>query len=427
MRIPSTPVPPCGWNSYDSYGIYLTEAEALANLEAFVAKLKPHGYEYFCIDACWYAEGDFLVDKTKRFMCIDEFGRFVESPKMFPSGLKFLADKCHDHGVKFGIHIMRGLPAKAVELNTPILGHPTARAQDIHDPQAGCCWCQYTAGIDMDKPGAQEYYDSVVERLAAIGVDFIKADNILEFPRDFEAVAKAIDKVSRPILLSLSPGNEPNERIWPRIAAAANLVRITGDIWDLEAHVPLAFDRWAAWEHLGGPACWLDLDMLPFGAIQVHVPEDTDPARYPVLGCRRQSSLSRKGKLVMMTQRAMACSPLIFGGAVHLSNDADLALATDPEMLACNRNGDVGKRILWERHVDVRRCVSRRDTSHGWLGLFNRQSLMPLQLVLTPAELGFTGGFPETLYSIWDRQTLTPRAGGLELGIEGSGVVFIRY
>lgn len=427
MRISTTPVPPCGWNSYDSYGIYITEADALANLEAFVAKLKPHGYEYFCIDACWYAEGDFTVDKSKRVMCIDEFGRFVGSPVMFPSGLKSLADKCHASGVKFGIHIMRGLPTKAIELNTPIKGHPTARARDIHDPKNGCCWCDYTSGIDMDKPGAQEYYDSVIEYLAEIGVDFIKADNIVEFPRDFEAVAKAIDKVSRPILLSLSPGNEPNVHLRPRIAAAANMVRITCDIWDLSAHVPVAFDRWAAWEHLGGPECWIDLDMLPFGALQVHVPEDTDPALYPVLGCTRQSNLSRKEKLVMMTQRAMACSPLIFGGAVHLSNDEDIALVTDPEMLACNRNGDVGKQIFWERHVDVRRCVKRDDPSHGWLGLFNRQGMMGLQLVLSPEELGFTDGFPETLYSIWDANMLTPEEGQLKLNIEGGGVVFIRY
>lgn len=129
----------------------------------------------------------------------------------------------------------------------------------------------------------------------------------------------------------------------------------------------------------------------------------------------------------MMTQRAMACSPLIFGGAVHLSNDEDIALVTDPEMLACNRNGDVGKQIFWERHVDVRRCVNRDDPSHGWLGLFNRQGMMALQLVLSPEELGFTDGFPETLYSIWDDNMLAPEDGKLKLNIEGGGVVFIRY
>ena len=96
-------------------------------------------------------------------------------------------------------------------------------------------------------------------------------------------------------------------------------------------------------------------------------------------------------------------------------------------MLTCNRNGDVGKRILWERHVDIRRCVSKKDPTHGWLGLFNRQSSIALQLVLSPADLGFASGFPKTLHNIWAHRTLTPEGGELEIDIEKAGVVFIRY
>jgi hypothetical protein len=334
-------------------------------VDAFVRKLKPHGYEYFCIDACWYADGDFRAEKKHRFMNIDSFGRFIESPKAFPRGLKFMADKCHENGVKFGIHIMRGLPARAVELNTPVKGHPTARARDIVDLNNGCTWSYYTRGIDMSKPGAQEYYDSVVERLADIGVDFIKADDIIEYPREIEAVAKAIEKVARPILLSLSAGNQTFEGNWGVFRKCGNMIRITPDIWDRDSDIFIGFERWAQWEDFGSPECWLDLDMIPFGAIQVHVPEDTDPSDYPVLGCKRQSNVSPTGKLVMMTQRALAASPLIFGGAVHLSNEADLRLVTDKDMLECNRNGVVGKRIFCQRHIDVRRALKKGDEEHG--------------------------------------------------------------
>ena len=41
--------PPMGWNSFDSYGVYLYEEAALSNLEAMAEKLKPHGYEYFAV------------------------------------------------------------------------------------------------------------------------------------------------------------------------------------------------------------------------------------------------------------------------------------------------------------------------------------------------------------------------------------------
>lgn len=426
MRIDSTPFPPLGWNSYDSYGIYLTEEDALANLDAFVKKLKPHGYEYFCIDACWYAEGDFRMEKTKRFMNVDEFGRFVESPKIFPHGLKYLADKCHENGVKFGIHIMRGLPAKAVELNTPVKGHPTARARDIVDLNNGCTWSYYTRGIDMTKPGAQEYYDSVIERLAEIGVDLIKADDIVDYPAEVEAVGKAIENVKRPIVLSLSPGNEPFEGNWSVLSKYGNMLRITGDIWDRDSDIAIGFERWGQWEHFGSNECWLDLDMIPFGAMQVHVPEDTPPPEYPVLGCRRQSNVSPTGKLVMMTQRALAASPLIFGGAVHLSNEGDIRLITDKDMLECNRNGVTGKRIFWQRHIDVRRALKKGDERHGWLGIFNRQCI-DREITLTPSEIGFGDSFPSSMFSIWDKKELTPANGRLTMSIKADGVVFVRY
>ena len=48
--------PPMGWNSFDSYGVYLHEDAAISNLEAMAEKLKPHGYEYFVIDNGWFGE-----------------------------------------------------------------------------------------------------------------------------------------------------------------------------------------------------------------------------------------------------------------------------------------------------------------------------------------------------------------------------------
>ena len=55
--------PPLGWNSFDSYGVYLHEKAAYENLDAFVKKLKPSGYEYFVIDAGWWGEYE-LVQGT---------------------------------------------------------------------------------------------------------------------------------------------------------------------------------------------------------------------------------------------------------------------------------------------------------------------------------------------------------------------------
>lgn len=52
-KVVLAPTPPMGWNSFDSYGVYLHEEAAYANLEAMAKKLKPHGYEFFVIDNGW--------------------------------------------------------------------------------------------------------------------------------------------------------------------------------------------------------------------------------------------------------------------------------------------------------------------------------------------------------------------------------------
>ena len=148
MLIASTDVPPSGWNSFDCYMGSINEEQALANLEVFLRKLKPAGYEYFCLDAAWYADGDQELNEDlrkvgqNRRMHMDEFGRYVPSPVNFPHGIRPIADRCHENGIKFGVHVMRGMPRMALERNTRIKG-TDLRARDIYDPDNFCSWCKY--------------------------------------------------------------------------------------------------------------------------------------------------------------------------------------------------------------------------------------------------------------------------------------------
>jgi hypothetical protein len=84
-----TPRPPMGWNSYDSFGCFINERRALENLCVFVERLKPHGYEYFVIDAGWYRQYDLagreFPGKDDRYAVLhDDFGRPVPSVNFFP-------------------------------------------------------------------------------------------------------------------------------------------------------------------------------------------------------------------------------------------------------------------------------------------------------------------------------------------------------
>lgn len=174
--------PLLGWNSYDAYGTHINGELTWKNLEAFIQKLKPYGYVYFVLDAGWYRYYDYKpgenwpTDGDEMHLTLDEHGRFIPAAFYFPDGLDEIIDYAHKHGVKFGLHLMRGIPRIAVEKDLPIKGTKYT-ARDIANTNDTCVWSSLNYGVDMDKPGAQEYYNSVVELLSGWGVDFIKYDD----------------------------------------------------------------------------------------------------------------------------------------------------------------------------------------------------------------------------------------------------------
>ena len=179
--------PPMGWNSWDAYGTTIDEADFKANAAWFARYLKPFGWQYVVVDMEWYVtnpvpEGN---SKTSQFS-IDEYGRYIPAVNRFPSaengaGFKPLAEYVHSLGLKFGIHILRGIPKEAVAKNLPIEG-TAARAPDVSHKEEACPWNPDNYALDMTKPAAQGYYDSIMKLYAQWGVDFIKADCVASRP-----------------------------------------------------------------------------------------------------------------------------------------------------------------------------------------------------------------------------------------------------
>jgi alpha-galactosidase len=380
-----TPTPPMGWNSFDSYGCVANEEVLMNNLEAMSVKLKDHGYLYFVVDNGWFAE--YLIPDGARFpivqhaedVKIDAYGRYVPSNCHFPNGFKRLIDRTHELGLKFGIHLMRGISRKAVDQNLPI--HCTSyRARDIANTLDTCDWCQYNYGVDMSKPGAQEFYNSIVNLMAAWGVDFIKADDITGFPEEIDALVHAIEQCGRDIILSLSPGDQTSPEHLTTYARA-NMLRTTSDIWDNRNDLSKAFEKWAEFQDLELDGCWLDLDMIPFGHLQVWKPKyrwESGPSLTEELlngkGSERMSGLTTTQKLTFITMRAMAASPLFMGGDLVTSDVSDIRLITQSEMLQCNQNGIVGRRVWQNDGIEVWVTAKRHQEHAGWLGIFNRNS-----------------------------------------------------
>ena len=424
--------PPMGWNSFDSYGVYLHEQAAFDNLKAMDEKLKPFGYEYFVVDNGWFGEYRlqegtmYAAEKHASDININGYGLLQPSRTYFPNGLKPLIDSCHARGLKFGIHLMRGIPRKAVALNTPVKGINGIRARDIADTVNVCGWCRYNYGVDMDKPGAQEFYNSLVNQLAEWGVDFIKADDIVPFPKEVEALSKAIAQCGRPMVLSLSPGDHvPAESL--EILRKGNMLRVTPDIWDTREDLDKGFAAWRKWQGKGHPGFWPDLDMIPFGQLQLMSPPSVSGSDVLLAGRghTRQSALTPDQMRTFITMRAMAASPLMVGGDLPTMDSFSLNLLTNPEMLACNRNGVVGELLSEDGSMEIWGAHERQAKDDGWIAIFNRNPESATIFVVSHEDLGLQtcpGNY--ALIDVWGGGPLRM---GQEVDIAPDGVLFIRY
>jgi hypothetical protein len=324
------PRPPMGWNSWNSFATTITEAQARETARIMAEKLLPFGYDIFTVDIQWYEpDASSYTYNAKPKPAMDAYGRMIPAPNRFPSstggkGFTALAKQVHALGMKFGIHVMRGIPRAAVEANLPILG-TTYRAADIADKGSVCSWNPDMYGVDMTRPGAQAYYDSIFRLYADWGVDFVKMDDMSRpydsHAAEIEAAHKAIVATGRPIILSLSPGETPVIR-GDHVRKYAQMWRISDDFWDDWAMLEAQFTRLENWTPYRGPGSWPDADMLPLGRL--------------ALG-ERDTRFTPDEQKTLMTLWAIARSPLIMGGDLRHLDAATLALLTNREVLAVNQ------------------------------------------------------------------------------------------
>jgi alpha-galactosidase len=329
-----------GWNSWDSYGTTVREDQVKANADWMAANLARYGWQYIVVDIQWYepnAQGHDYQPGAPLVM--DEYGRLQPAVNRFPSaangaGFKALADYVHSKGLKFGIHIMRGIPRQAVEKNLPIKGSKF-RAADIADKENACRWNPDMWGVDTTKPGAQAYYDSIAELYAGWGVDFIKADDMgshLYQPAEMKALSEAIRKAGRPIVLSISPGPAPLSEA-EFLEKHAQMWRITDDFWDEWKLLRQQFDvtrDWAPFVGKGGT--WPDADMLPLGRLRITSKE----------GGGTPTKFTADEQQTLMTLWSIFRSPLIFGGDLPSNDAATTALITNAEVLEVNQHSSGG-------------------------------------------------------------------------------------
>ncbi len=378
--------PPMGWNSWDCYGPTVEEAEVKANADYMAENLKEYGWEYIVVDIRWFVENDKAggYNQTDPRYVIDEYGRYQPAVNRFPSakegkGFRELADYIHGKGLKFGIHIMRGIPKVAVENKIPILGTDGITADQIYSTELQCPWLGDNYTIVADKPGAQEYYNSIMNMYAEWGVDFIKIDDLSRpyHQGEIELIRNAIDHCGRPIVLSTSPGATPITAA-EHVKEHANMWRMVDDVWDTWHHFDNLIKVCQKWYPYISPGTWPDCDMIPLGRISIRGERGED----------RMTRLTPDEQYSLMTLFAIFKSPLMFGGDLP-SNDAFTnALLTNEEVLKMHRESSDVKQLFQDENK-VAITSENPNTGEVYLALFNiSDGEEPLDVGITLSELG---------------------------------------
>jgi hypothetical protein len=360
--------PPMGWNSWDCFGPTVEEHEVKANADYMAANLKQYGWEYIVVDIRWFVENDKAggYNQTNPRYVLDEYGRYMPAVNRFPSsadgkGFKELADYVHRKGLKFGIHIMRGVPVEAVREKLPVKGTDGITADRIYSTELQCMWLRDNYTIVAGRPGAQEYYNSILELYASWGVDFIKIDDITRpyHKAEIEMIRKAIDRCGRPIVLSLSPGATPvNEG--PHVCEHANMWRMVDDVWDLWRDVTHLLDVAQGWYPYIAPGTWPDCDMMPLGRISIRGER----------GEERMTRLTRDEQYCLMNLFTLFRSPLMFGGNLPDNDEFTLSLLTNDEVLKMHREGSDVRQLLREDHK-IGITSRNKNTNEIYVALFN--------------------------------------------------------
>jgi alpha-galactosidase len=366
------PTPPMGWNSWDCYGPTVMENEVKANADYMAKYLKKLGWEYIVVDIRWYVANDKSggYNEDNPVYSLDEYGRFTPAVNRFPSaangnGFKYLADYIHSKGLKFGIHMMRGIPVIAVKNNTPIIGS-TSKAQDIYSTEGQCIWLKDMYTIVAGKPGAQEYYNSLFKLYASWGLDFVKVDDLSGRTKEIEMVRKAIDNCGRQIVISISPGGDRPETI-DFLKKNVNMWRTSNDFWDNWPALKNQFRILNSWAGLGVQGCYPDGDMLPLGKIGLRA-ERGDP---------RMTGFTKDEQYTLMSLFAIFRSPLMFGGDLPGNDDFTLSLMTNKDVLNVNQKSINGKQLFRENDL-IAWTADDPQTGDKYLALFNASDQQPV-------------------------------------------------
>src|SRR5581483_4286296 len=213
--------------------------------------------------------------------------------------------------------------------------------------------------------------------------------------------SEALRKTGRPIVLSLSPGPTPLDKV-DDLRKYAQMWRISGDVWDHWRQWPKQdwsqgllgqFQLTAKWAPYVEAGHWPDADMLPLGYLGPR----------PGEGKARQSQFTRDEQRTLITLWSIFRSPLVVGGNLTQMDDWTRSLMTNEEVIAVNQHSKNGHSVVndGKKAVWVARSESGRTV---YVALFNLSD--ELQTIEYPLQSVGLSGASYGVRDLWARKDL---------------------
>ncbi|MFJ8364188.1 glycoside hydrolase family 27 protein [Streptomyces sp. NPDC093984] len=369
--------PPLGWNSWNSFGCGITEAQVREAADAMVSSgMRDAGYRYVVVDDCWF-------DPQR-----DAAGNLRANPTKFPSGMKALGDYIHSKGLKFGIY-------QAPNEKT----------------------CAQGVGTYPGSTGSKGHEAQDATTFASWGVDYLKYDwcsgsgTLSEQIAQFTIMRDALRATGRPIVYSINPNSfhspTGDKYNWGEVA---DLWRTTEDLLDIWQNnntnsypmgVGNVLDVTAPLAAQSGPGHWNDPDMLVVG----------------------RPGLSLTESRSHFALWALMSAPLMAGNDIRTMSADVSAILRNPRLLAVNQDslGAGGRRVRDDGDTEV----FAKPLSDGSVavGLFNRGS-NTATVTTTAAQVGLSGG-SFTLTDLWTGGTSTT-SGQISASVPAHGVAVFK-
>ncbi|WP_030735146.1 ricin-type beta-trefoil lectin domain protein [Streptomyces sp. NRRL S-31] len=365
--------PPLGWNSWNSFGCGITEAQVRQAADAMVSSgMKAAGYQYVVVDDCWF-------DPQR-----DATGNLRANPTKFPSGMKALGDYIHGKGLKFGIY-------QAPNEKT----------------------CAQGVGTYPGSTGSKGHEAQDAATFASWGVDYLKYDwcsgsgTLSEQIAQFTIMRDALRATGRPIIYSINPNSfhspAGDKYNWGQVA---DLWRTTEDLLDIWQNnntnsypmgVGNVLDVTAPLAAQSGPGHWNDPDMLVVG----------------------RPGLSLTESRSHFALWALLSAPLMAGNDIRTMSADVSAILRNPRLLAVNQDslGAGGRRVRDDGDTEV--FAKRLSDGSVAVGLFNRGS-STATITATAAQVGLTGE-SFTLTDLWSGGT-SSGSGQISASVPAHGV-----